>query len=64
MRPLLELTNFVTVGLLPSTLRQQYGLTWDGGRELMLRFGAGYTKRLVLPALPPTIRYDRAWAAG
>jgi uncharacterized protein (DUF2236 family) len=64
MRPLLELTNFVTVGLLPSTLRHQYGLTWDGGRELMLRFGAGYTKRLVLPALPPSIRYDRAWAAG
>jgi uncharacterized protein (DUF2236 family) len=64
MRPLLELTNFVTVGLLPPTLRHQYGLRWDGGREMMLRLGAGCTKRLVLPALPPTIRYDRARAAG
>ena len=60
MRPLLKLTNFVTVGLLPPTLRHQYGLTWDSRRELMLRVGAGYTKRLVLPALPRTIRYDRA----
>jgi uncharacterized protein (DUF2236 family) len=59
MRPLLEVANFVTVGLLPPTLRHQYGLRWDGVRELMLRVGAEYTKRLVLPALPPTIRYDR-----
>jgi uncharacterized protein (DUF2236 family) len=60
MRPLIELTNFVTVGLLPSTLRHQYGLKWDGGRELMLRVGAAYTKRLVLPAVPPMVRYDHS----
>ena len=63
IRPALELTNFVTIGLLPATLRQQYGLTWGCARELMLRAGTEYTKRLVLPALPRTIRYDRAWAA-
>jgi uncharacterized protein (DUF2236 family) len=60
MRPLLELTNFVTVGLLPSTLRHQYGLKWDGGRELMFRVSAGYTKRLVLPAVSSTLRYDHS----
>ena len=60
MRPLLEFANFVTIGLLPPTLRCQYGLHWDGVRELMLCVGAEYAKRLVLPALPPTIRYDRA----
>ena len=60
MRPLLEFANFVTVGLLPPTLRHQYGLHWDGVRELMLCVGAEYTKRLVLPVLPPTIRYARA----
>jgi uncharacterized protein (DUF2236 family) len=59
MRPLLEFANFVTVGLLPPTLRCQYGLHWDGARELMLCVSAEYAKRLVLPALPPTIRYDR-----
>jgi uncharacterized protein (DUF2236 family) len=60
MRPLIELTNFVTVGLLPSTLRHQYGLKWDGRRELMLRVGAGYTKRFVLPAVPSMVRYDHS----
>ena len=60
MRPLLELMNFVTVGLLPPTLRRQYGLHWDSIRELTLRVGAEGAKRLVLPALPPAIRYDRA----
>jgi uncharacterized protein (DUF2236 family) len=60
MRPLRELTNFVTIGLLPSALRHQYGLGWDCRRELMFRAGAEYTKRLILPSLPPTIRYGRS----
>jgi uncharacterized protein (DUF2236 family) len=58
LRPLRGLANFVTVGLLPPTLRHQYGLHWDFTREVMLRVGAEYTRRLVLPALPPAIRYD------
>lgn len=63
-RPLLELANFVTIGLLPSKLRREYGLRWDPVRGLMLRIGAEYTKRLVLPVLPPRIRYGRARAAA
>jgi len=39
-RPLLELANFITVGLLPADLRRQYGLRWDPVRGLMLRVGA------------------------
>ena len=60
VRPALEITNFITIGLLPATLRHQYGLTWGCARELMLRAGAEYTKCLVLPVLPATIRYGRA----
>jgi uncharacterized protein (DUF2236 family) len=51
LRPLRELANFVTVGLLPVTLRHQYGLRWDPIREVTLRAGAAYTKHLALPAL-------------
>ncbi len=61
-RPLLELANFVTIGLLPATLRRQYGLRWDPVRGLMLRVGAEYTRRLLVPALPRRIRYAGAAA--
>ncbi len=63
-RPLLEVANFVTIGLLPAKLRRQYGLGWDPVRGLMLRVGAEYTKRLVVPVLPPRIRYGRPRAAA
>jgi uncharacterized protein (DUF2236 family) len=63
-RPLVELANFITIGLLPPKLRRQYGLPWDPVRGLMLRIGAEYTKRLVLPVLPPRIRYARGRAAA
>ena len=56
-RPLLELANFITVGLLPADLRRQYGLRWDPVRGLMLRVGAEYTKRVVFPVLPRRVRY-------
>jgi uncharacterized protein (DUF2236 family) len=56
-RPLLELANFVTIGLLPAKLRRQYGLRWDPVRGLMLRIGAEYAKRVLLPLLPERIRY-------
>jgi len=55
-RPLLELANFVTVGLLPTELRRQYGLGWDPVRGLMHRGGAEYTRRTVLPLLPGRLR--------
>jgi uncharacterized protein (DUF2236 family) len=56
-RPLLELANFVTVGLLPPRLRREYGLRWDPARTLMLVGGAQYTKRLVVPLLPARLRF-------
>jgi uncharacterized protein (DUF2236 family) len=57
VRPLLELANFITVGLLPASLREQYGFSWDPAREAALRGGAEYAKRLVLPFLPGRVRH-------
>jgi uncharacterized protein (DUF2236 family) len=56
-RPLLELANFITVGLLPEPIRRQYGFAWDPLRALTLRAGQEYTRRLVIPALPRRVRY-------
>jgi uncharacterized protein (DUF2236 family) len=39
-RPLLELVNQVTVGLLPAGLRRQYGFRWDPLRAAALSAGA------------------------
>jgi uncharacterized protein (DUF2236 family) len=65
MRPLLELANFVTVGLLPSGLRRQYGLSWDPARALVLRGGTEYARRVVVPLLPARMRLvPRARAAA
>jgi uncharacterized protein (DUF2236 family) len=55
-RPVLELVNFVTVGLLPARLRRQYGLSWDPLRSLMLRGGAEYAKRVLVPLAPQRLR--------
>jgi uncharacterized protein (DUF2236 family) len=56
-RPLLELANFITVGLLPSQVRRQYGLRWDPLRGLAVRAGAHWAKRLLIPALPERVRF-------
>ncbi len=56
-RPILEVVNFVTVGLLPATLRRQYGLSWDPVRSLMLRGGAEYAKRVLVPLVPGRLRF-------
>jgi uncharacterized protein (DUF2236 family) len=56
-RPLLELANFITIGLLPEPIRRQYGFGWDPARSLTLRVGQEYTRRLVVPALPRRVRY-------
>ncbi len=62
-RPLVELANFVTVGLLPARLRRQYRLSWDPARQLVLFGGAEYARRLLMPLLPGRVRYfDRAAA--
>ncbi len=59
-RPLLELANFITVGLLPREIRRQYRLGWDPARAVTLRFGAEYARRLLIPALPGRVRYRRS----
>ena len=51
-RPVLKLVNFITVGLLPAQLRRQYGLSWNPACALMLRGGAAYTRRMLMPVAP------------
>jgi uncharacterized protein (DUF2236 family) len=63
-RPLLELANFITVGLLPAPVRRQYGFRWDPVRGLMLRAGAEYTKRVLVPVMPRRLRYGTARTAA
>lgn len=55
-RPLLELANFIIVGLLPARIRRQYGLWWDPLRSVLLHAGAESTKRVVMPVLPGKLR--------
>jgi uncharacterized protein (DUF2236 family) len=56
MRPMVELANQITIGLLPARLRRAYGLRWDPVREVAARGGAEYAKRLVVPFLPSRVR--------
>ena len=56
LRPLAELVNQTTIGLLPADLRRQYGFSWDPVRAVALHGGAEYLKRLVVPALPHRLR--------
>ena len=63
-RPVVELVNQITIGLLPGDLRRQYGFRWDPLRGLALRGGAEYAKRLLVPFAPGRLRYiSRARAA-
>ena len=55
-RPLLELFNFVTVGLLPGRLRRGFGFSWDPARAIALHAGAEYTRRVLIPVLPRRMR--------
>jgi uncharacterized protein (DUF2236 family) len=56
-RPLLEVANFIVIGLLPARIRRQYGLWWDPVRTVMLNAGAESTKRMLLPIVPPRLRF-------
>jgi len=56
-RPVLEVVNFITVGLLPPGLRREFGLSWDPLRALMLRGGAEYAKRVLVPLAPGRLRF-------
>jgi len=55
-RPLLELVNQITVGLLPPRVREQYGFSWDPVRAVALHGGAEYVKRVLVPVLPERVR--------
>jgi uncharacterized protein (DUF2236 family) len=57
VRPLVELANFITVGLLPGGVRRGYGFSWDPARALAVRGGAEYVKRVLVPLLPGSLRY-------
>jgi len=56
VKPLLELSNQITVGLLPPDIRRQYGLSWDPARAVALHGGAEYVKRVLVPLLPAKLR--------
>jgi uncharacterized protein (DUF2236 family) len=60
MRPLLELANQITIGLLPPRLRRQYGFAWDPVRAVAVRGGAEYAKRFLVPLLPQRLRVVRS----
>jgi uncharacterized protein (DUF2236 family) len=58
-RPLVETANFVTIALLPDTIREQYGfspLPPAFVRKALVRAGGEYVKRAVLPLLPARVR--------
>jgi uncharacterized protein (DUF2236 family) len=56
-KPVLEVVNQVTIGLLPVSLRRQYGFSWDPLRSLALAGGTEYAKRLIVPLAPEKLRY-------
>jgi len=58
-RPLLETANFITVALLPDTIREQYGfspLPPTFVRRALVAGGAEYVRRAVIPFLPDRLR--------
>jgi uncharacterized protein (DUF2236 family) len=56
-RPVLEVVNQVTIGLLPVSVRRQYGFSWDPLRSLALAGGGEYAKRLLVPLAPEKLRF-------
>jgi uncharacterized protein (DUF2236 family) len=56
-RPLLDVANQVTVGLLPARLRREYGLWWNPARTIALRGWTEYARRVLVPLLPGRLRY-------
>lgn len=56
-RPLVELANQVTIGIMPPGLRRQYRLRWDPVRAVAVAGGAEYVRRVLLPLLPAPVRY-------
>lgn len=60
LRPVLETVNFVTIALLPDEIRRQYGfspLVPPLARKALVRGGAVYVRRGLLPLLPAAVRH-------
>ncbi|HEY3773261.1 MAG TPA: oxygenase MpaB family protein [Solirubrobacteraceae bacterium] len=60
LRPVLETVNFVTIALLPDEIRRQYGfspLVPSLARKALVRGGAVYVRRGLLPLLPDAVRH-------
>lgn len=55
LRPLQPVNRFVTTGLLPEHMRDEFGLVWDPRRERLFRFGARVA-RLAYPRVPRRVR--------
>lgn len=55
LRPLYDALNLATVGLLPPTLREQYGLSWGPQRERLLGAQTSLVRRL-MPVVPALVR--------
>jgi uncharacterized protein (DUF2236 family) len=55
-RPVRDVVNEITKGLLPADIRRQYGLRWDPLRSAALHGGAAYTKRVLVPAARLALR--------
>jgi uncharacterized protein (DUF2236 family) len=64
LRPLREVVNQITVGLLPPAVRRMYGFSWDPVRSIAVHGGAEYIKRVLVPVLPERVtRLPQARAA-
>jgi uncharacterized protein (DUF2236 family) len=61
--PAIRLMRLTTVGLLPSTIRDGYGFSWNSRNEATLRRWAALVRRL-LPLTPSIVRYWPAARAG
>ena len=58
-RPLVETFNFVTIGLLPDRIREEYGfspLPPAFVRKAVVMGGAEYVRRVLIPLLPDQLR--------
>jgi uncharacterized protein (DUF2236 family) len=56
LRPAMELANLITAGLMPPSLRREYGLPWDPVRAAVVGVSRETTRRVLMPLLPARLR--------